>query len=363
MAIVTSLLVLTLVIIVHELGHYLAFKACKIEIIRFSVGFGPVIFRRWWKGTEWCLSAIPFGGYVIPASSAALGSFLRNEDTERIRSERPCLFEPSRWLENASPARKIVGSIAGPVANLVAAFVICLWIAASTESVPLRGKVTVTKVEPDSIASAMHLEPGDILLRVNGSEISLPAEGKVAMELALLLEERITTQVQRGKAPGVIECVFQQTKEQRENLPDLGLTLAPEGWEAQSIGNTIMDAFHQTKRTLCLTFDLLTELPAATVASQLSGPIGIVHAGAVGQKQGDGFLLIFFLALNVGVCVFNLIPFPGLDGSHIVLALIQWIRGKQLPARLERAYNTTAALMIISLFLVLMVKDIWSLFS
>jgi regulator of sigma E protease len=162
--------VLGVVIVIHEGGHFLVAKAVGVYVKTFSVGFGPKLLRHRWRGTEYALSAVPFGGYVKMAGEGAMEEIQDTGTGVEVDTAGDPIPE-SMFFSSKKPWQRLAVVLAGPVANLVLALVVCIGLA-WVQGVSVVPVTTVGQVLPDSPAAAAGLEQGDRIVAVAGHPVS-----------------------------------------------------------------------------------------------------------------------------------------------------------------------------------------------
>jgi regulator of sigma E protease len=330
------LVILTLgaLVFFHELGHLVTAKLLGIGVRVFSLGFGPKVLSREFRGTEYQLSAIPFGGYV---------SFKAQGSPEEVKGR---LFE-------GSPVRvRTLVVLAGPIANMLLAFVLCwglFWHNGLSVLPPVVGKVQV-----QSPAERVGILAGDTILKVSGVatpfwedvadrvaatkgnpfKITLMREGN---ELTLDIEpEWRTRQTVFGDVEpvGFIGIV---AKGPRETHPLNGLEAAREG------------LFH-TWKMISETAKAFAMLVAGHLPSDaVGGPIMISQAISEHAKSGFSTLAALIAIISVNLGLVNLLPLPALDGGHILMFGIEAIRGRPLSERMQKVFHRTGLALLIFL--------------
>ncbi|NVK35769.1 MAG: RIP metalloprotease RseP [Rhodobacteraceae bacterium] len=335
--IIPFLFVLTIVVFFHELGHFMVARWCGVKVLAFSVGFGREIFgfndRR---GTRWKLAMIPLGGYVKFAGDENAASAPDHDGlsamSEEERSET--LAAKPVWQRSAVVA-------AGPIANFILSVVIFAIIFFSA------GRIVTTpsvdEVRPGSAAEVGGLKSGDLVLSVDGTEISSFTElqriVQVSADTPLLLEvERDGKIVDLTVTPELKEISDGFGNEQRVGL--LGVTRSAKRDDliqvrygpVEAVGEGVKETYFIAERTLGYLWGVVTGREAA---DQLGGPIRVAKVS--GQVATQGFVPLLSLAavLSVSIGLLNLMPVPMLDGGHLVYFLVEAIRGKPLSERVQ----------------------------
>jgi regulator of sigma E protease len=346
-SILGAVFVLALVIFVHELGHFLVAKWCDVEVLVFSMGFGPVIFAHKWGETEYRLSAIPFGGYVRMAG----------EDG----AEEP-VTSPERGFA-AKPMRQRAAIVAaGPGVNVLFAFLIfTATFYFYGESVPVE-TAKIGAVVPGAPAAEAGVKDGDVIKTVDGIPVT------TWEDLALRVRESEGRTLALGidrDGQGVTLDVAPKPREERDHLGEvigeaymIGIERAleprPVGlFDAVGLGARYTWGFTR------LIFETLARLVQGRVsAGDLGGPIMI--AQEAGRRAASGLepLLRFMALISINLGVINVLPVPVLDGGHLAFFLIEAIRGRPLSVRYREIAQQVGVFLLVALMVFVVFNDI-----
>ncbi|RZJ18718.1 MAG: RIP metalloprotease RseP [Brevundimonas sp.] len=368
--IVPFLLVLTLVVTIHELGHFLVARAFRVKIDRFAIGFGRALFSRTDRhGVEWRVGWMPLGGYVkfagdLDASSVPDQAGLA-ELRQRIIAEEGPGAERAYFHFKPVWQRALV-TAAGPIANFILAIVIftVLFTAVGVELRP----ANVAQVQPGSPAASAGFRAGDVITAVNGKTIT--DAGEVTRVVALSSGDPVRFTVERGAQ--VMQIVA--TPERRvENDPiagkisvgRIGLGLASSATDVRHVRYNPIEAVGQgvreTGAVLGTTLTYLGRIVTGRESGdQLSGPLGIAKASgaltnAAVKANPDPVYIAANLALtltsfaailSIGIGFLNLLPIPILDGGHLVFYAYEAVARRPVAARVQEAgYRVGLALL------------------
>ena len=360
---ITMIIILLVSIMIHELAHYLNARSVGIEVRAFSIGFGPVIWKRTWQGTQWRLSAIPLGGYVeLPGMAPKV-----NEDGT--------LEAADEGMAKASLAAKVWILIGGVIANfilgvLLITAVIMIDPAYRSLTADLPVSTVVGSVESDSRAEALGLQPGDRIISAAGVfephperlvEIIRGDTAEVADNGGIL---ELTVE-----RPGVPHQDFSLPwpPEQGEPLLGIGLGQTAIGATPLPFGAALAEsARFGVTAVPTMVGGFIRGFGTVLMGRQsadIAGPVGIVTA--VNQATQIGVAPVLFLAalINLSLAVFNLLPIPGLDGGRILLAVIVGIRGKPLPPGQEETIHFMGMMAVLLLIVLITVGDVGRLFG
>ena len=351
--IVTGLSFITalgILVFVHELGHFLTAKRLGIKVLRFSIGFGPILWRRQRGETEYALSAIPLGGYVKMLGEDADGDD-PVPDTERHRA-----FSIQR------PRRRAAVIFAGPATNFLFAFVAYVLVFALVGAAVPAVEPRLGGVASGTPADRAGLKSGDRIVSIDGTEI--PTWEQLAK----------TVRASGGKALAlVIERDGQRqdlsvTPEERD-VPGMGDTpterayligIEPSrSWEVVGPIEAVKLAAVQTASASAMVVRGLMLMVTGEVSfKELGGPIAI--AQAAGQQARDGLsafvMMLAFLSINLGVL--NLLPIPALDGGHLALIGIETALGRPIKPRALELAQQVGVLVLVTLMVFVFYNDI-----
>lgn len=355
--VIPALIVLTAVVFVHEMGHFLVARWCGIRVAAFSIGFGRELAgftdRR---GTRWKLSAIPLGGYVRFEGDDNAASI---PDPEALAatpvSERHGLFHfAALW-------KRIAVVAAGPFAN----FILAILIFAAVFSLIGRPHIlpVAETVMEGSAAERAGILPGDRIVSVDGNTIGSFSELQSIVMLSA--DETLTIVVDR-KGEEIALTAVPERQEQPDRMGGthrigvLGITAGAFNFERDDPGTALIEGVRETwliiDRTLTYIGRLLTGRESA---EQLSGPIRIGQvSGAVVSSGGIPGLIYLTAVLSVSIGLFNLFPVPMLDGGHLFFYLIEAIRGRPLSPRVQDLGFRIGFALVIMLFIFVTFNDI-----
>ena len=354
------ILILSLLVFIHELGHYLAGRWSGIRILAFSVGFGPELVGYTDRhGTRWKISAIPLGGYVRFFGDADVASRPDGSISDTLTAE-----ELAQTLNGAKLWKRAVTVAAGPLANFLLAIVIFAGMFA-TMGKPVSDPV-VADIKPGSAAEAAGIARGDVLVALDGRMIEtfddvvryitmrpeIPVEVTVRrageeIEYELVPKRAVTTdrfgnEMEVGQI-GII------TDQQAGNFRIVELSPVQAVWEG----------VRQTGHIITGTFDYIGNMIAGRMnADQLGGPVRVVQASGEMATLGVIALLNLAAVLSVSLGLLNLFPVPVLDGGHLVLYAIEAVRGRPMGQGAQEIAFRIGMAMILSLMVFATWNDI-----
>lgn len=364
------LLMLGVVVTIHELGHYWAGRWAGAAVESFSVGFGSSIFERKDKNnTRWRVNWIPLGGFVKFVGESQLPGDVGKVEDGPI----------GKAYYEIGPGKRAIISAAGPVANFILAILLFAFFFS------VRGvqyyDVAVAGVAPDMPAAEAGLEVGDIIQSIDGSQIRT-IEGLMAIT-AISSGKALTFEVERDS--GVQEITVTPVRITRANsigqiVPQgtIGINPLPlEGsivYERVGPFTGVWKGVEQTKVTIQRTTTMLSRIVTGNEPiSTLSGPVAIGDAGRrvanitlgneqlpLAQRWSNYFwtMVQLFAAISIGLGFFNILPFPILDGGHIVGCAYEAVVGKRVPPQIEEYVLRAALVLILTLFVFITWGDI-----
>ncbi len=341
MRIILALLIFSVIVIVHELGHFLLAKYNGITVTEFSVGMGPRLLSHEWGGTRYSLKILPFGG-----SCMMVGEEEESEEEGSFGSK-------SVWARAAVVA-------AGPVFNFLLAFVL---------SVIIVGNIgyddTIVDVTPGYPAAEAGIQDGDEIVRMGGSRTYVYRE----ISLFNSLYQGRTAEV-TYRRDGVDYTVQLVPEKDESGFYRYGFEKSNERTKG-TVVQTLKYSFVELRYWLKATILSLQKLVRGQVAlDDVSGPVGIVDAigDTYEESRSDGWyyvtlnMIIMSILLSVNLGVMNLLPIPALDGGRLVFLLIEAVRGRALPQEKESMVHFLGFVILMGLMVVVLLNDIRHLF-
>ena len=373
--VVPFLLVLTLVVTVHELGHFLTARAFKVKMDRFSIGFGRAIFQRTDRhGVEWRLGWLPLGGYVkfsgdLDATGVPDRAGLEAMKRELVAEHGPGAERDYLYFKPLWQRALIVAG--GPFANFVLAIAIfaLLFSLVGVELRPAR----VMEVAPNSPAAVAGFRPGDLITQVNGKMIA--DGGEVTRVVALSSGTPVDFIVERAGADVRLTATPERVTTQdpiagKVSIGRIGLGLGSSRDEVRHVRYGPIAAvgrgFTETGDILKTTFTYIGRMISGRESGdQLSGPLGIAKASgaltnaAVAANPDPlamiGNLLLtltsFAAILSVGIGFLNLLPVPVLDGGHLMFYAYEAVARRPVAAGVQEAGYRVGLAVLASLML------------
>jgi regulator of sigma E protease len=352
--IVPFLVILTVLVFVHEFGHYLIARWNGVRVEVFSIGFGPEMFG-WWDraGTRWKFSTIPLGGYVKMFGDSDASSGLPTPGLARLApAERDVSFHYKRLGQRAA----IVA--AGPAANFLFAIVV-LAILFMTYGQPFT-PAEVGQVQPGSAAEQGGIQPGDVIVDIDGHTVQRFED--VQQVVRLNPGVAMTVIVRRDGQEQTLRVTPSRTEltDRFGNHYQIGLLgIARSGMEyvKRDPATAIMQAGTETWDLSVSTMKALWQIIIGTRATdELGGPLRIAQMSGEVAQGGVVAVLWFMAVLSINLGLINLFPVPVLDGGHLLFYAAEAVRGKPLGQRAQE-YGFRIGLAMV---LTLMVFATWN---
>ncbi len=344
---IVLILILGLLVMIHEFGHFLFAKKCGVHIYEFSIGMGPILFKKISKkdGIQYSVRALPIGGYVQMAGEVS-------EDDKNIPKEK--------FMCNKTGFQRFLILVAGVTFNFVLAFVLLflsalIWGSSSLE--PVVGKVT----EGYPIEKA-GIEKGDRIIAVNDKKVNTWDKAQILLNIKSK-NDYYTFKIEKTNGD-IKDYKIKPVTEKDEK----GNTRKVFGVQ---IDTTKKYGFVQALKYAVLKFGAVIDSMAIVIVnlftgglglSSLSGPVGIY--GVVGESLTVGIqqviYLIAFLSINLGFI--NILPFPAFDGGRILFLIIEKIKGSPVNSKVENAFHTVGFILLLLLMIYITLQDILKLF-
>ncbi len=348
MSIIFALLVLSFLIFFHELGHFLVARWCGVRVEVFSIGFGKKFITKTYKGTEYTLSLIPFGGYVRLKSLAMM--------QDHASDKTDC-------LDTKHPLKKIAILLAGPVFNFLLAFFLFCVVGKMGiyQLLPVVGEV-----QKDMPAEISGLKSGDRIISIDNKHIVSWKElydllGKVESKSIYITFLRGDSKMQAVIDPKITESknIF------GESVKRAVIGISVRGDRAlikYNLLDSIYFAWQQSLDSAGMIIQGIKNLILGLIPlSQISGPVGIVDSMAYASKQDLTLFLLWVGLISINLGIFNLLPIPALDGGQILFVLYNWISGKEVNKSTERFFMFFGFVIIIFLMLLGLYNDAYRL--
>lgn len=353
MDLVFFVLALSVLILVHELGHFIAARKTGVRVEEFGLGLPPRIIGKKIKGTIFSLNWLPIGGFCR----------LYGEDSDKKGGEA---------FNNKRPWQKMLIVLGGVLMNLVLAVVI-FGAVYTIVGIPKEvDKVRIVGVSKNSPAMEAGLKEDDVILKVEDVEV------KKADELIKEVEKYKGQKVKliinnppAGRAGEELKIYNKEIEvEVRENPPEgeglMGVSISntemePVAWYRVDKGIIIgfKEAFYWGKIILNGVTSMLVGLISGNIPKDVSGPIGMYQAtNSINKDQGILAVIHFFGIVSVNLAVVNVLPFPALDGGRLIFVFYEMITKKRVNQKIESLVNNLGMFILLSLIILVTIGDI-----
>ena len=348
MYILLAILIFGLLIIVHELGHFIAAKSLGVKVNEFSVCMGPPIVQKTFGETTYSLRCIPIGGFCA----------MEGEDEA---SENPRAFTSAKWW------KRLIILAAGPFMNFLAGFIIIALVFSGAEAF---GTPTVESVYPNSAMEEAGVLPGDTLYSVDGQRVYLDSD--VSLLLSRLRSERTDLVVKRdGQKVSLSDVLIEKREFEVDGETRLlyGINLMT---EPASFGALMRNSWYS-----CIDFSRMVWMGLSDLITgraglgDVGGPVTIVHTmsetGKAAETTAAGIQNVFYLAafIAVNLAVMNLLPIPALDGGRIffllVTVLLETLLRRKINPKYEGYIHAAGMVLLLGLMAFITFHDVWML--
>jgi regulator of sigma E protease len=352
---------MTIVVFVHELGHFLAARYFGVRVEAFSIGFGrPIGWGKWRLamtdryGTQWKVGWIPLGGYVKFWGDEGVASGA--PDHEKL--DHATAQERSASFHFKPVYQRAIIAVAGPAANFVLSFVVFSALAWSYGDLPAK----IGDVVKGMPAEQAGIQVGDVVEAIDGAPV-LGFQNDLMQVVTLNEGRSLRFDVRRGEQR--LSFNVTPVTHPRDNglgskiqLPAIGVRPAPisgpEEMVRFSVGEAVWRGYKSTSWFVSVTLQFIGKLVTGTGdTKQLSGPIGIAKvSGQVLGTAGIVGLISLIAVLSVSIGLLNLFPIPMLDGGHLAMYAVEAIRGRPLGERLQERLGLLVGIPLLLLLMV-----------
>ena len=353
-----ALFVFGAVIAIHEFGHFAVAKLCGVQVNEFSIGMGPALWHNIYHGTQYSLRLLPVGGDVALEGEESPESQQAEAARDRREEAAPAPVPPEEGtgipLNEAPVWQRMLVMAAGAFMNFVLGFVV-LVLLISARNEPITSRV-IYKINEGALCGQTGLEAGDKVLAVNGRRCFVAND--MIYELVRTEQYRADFTVLRdGQTVELPDVQFDTwTDEAGQVHMSLGFTVYG---LAKTPRNVLREAGNSMLYYGRIIFTSLADLLRGRESiNNLSGPVGIVTA--IGQAASYGWqdLLQLLALITINLGIFNLLPFPALDGGKVVFLAIEGITGHAVPEKLQGSLTVAAFALLFGLMIFATYNDI-----
>lgn len=350
-SIITFFVVLSILVFVHELGHFLTAKKVGIKVLEFGFGLPPRIWGKQVGETVYSINALPFGGFVR----------LYGEDESEV------ITEPQKAFGNKSKLARSIVVLAGVVMNFLLA-ILAFGIVYSFSGIPrTTNDVRILASVSGSPADAVGIEEGDIVRKVENVEISstqafiAEVEKNKGVQITLTIERDgqmknivITPRINPPGGEGPLGVAISTTQ-----------VYYPPVWQRPFLGvyYGFGDAVFWGKQVIFGFGNLATGLLHGQIPKDISGPVGIYAVTTEAARQGILALINFVGILSVNLAILNVLPFPALDGGRLLFIGIESVLGRKVLPKIEGYIHTVGMVVLVLFILAITARDIQRLIT
>ena len=346
MAIIYFILILSLIVLVHEFGHFIFAKMFGIYVYEFSIGMGPKLFSKQdkKKETTYSIRAIPLGGYVSLAGEQV------EEDTD---------IPKNRKLQSKPAWQRFLVMFFGAGNNFILAILLLFAIGlcfGSTDQTPY-----ITGVVENYPAVEAGLEANDKVLSINNHKVS--SIDDISLYITLAKKDKPIKFTVEKKNGNKETYQVKPRKEKIENQTTYVIGITMEGKKQSGFLAAIKYSFSKTRSIFKQMYVVIENLITGGLSiNSLSGPVGIYNIVSEQSKTGLANMLYLIAYLSINVGVINLIPLPAFDGGRILFLIIEKIKGSPVKASTENLIHTIGFILLMLLMVFVTLHDIITIF-
>jgi regulator of sigma E protease len=354
MPILLAIVLFGILILFHEIGHFILAKLLGVKVLKFSIGFGPKLLCKKIGETEYILSALPLGGYVKP---------LGEEPGEEIREE-----EKGRAFHFQPVWKRALIVLAGPFFNLVLAFIVFVVFLSVNVPViiPNLNSITTTveEVVEDSPAMRAGIQNNDTIVSIN--EKSVNDWNEMAQVFSQSPGKELTLKVKRGEGFVHLKVIPEPTTGQDMDGKEvvvgrIGISKKMDFKviQSSSIFMVPFKGFEAVYDWSILTIEVVGKLLTGGLShKQIGGPILIVDAAAKAASTGASAYFGLVAIISINLAILNLLPIPVLDGGHLMFMSIEALRGRPVSEKVETVATRIGFALLMLLIVVVFYNDI-----
>lgn len=350
---IAFIITLTVLVFVHEYGHYFFAQFFGVRVEQFSIGFGPVLFSyRSKDGVQWCLSALPLGGFVKMYGDKDVSGLIKDNKT---KADYYLSFNAKKLYE------KIMIIAAGPLANLIFAIIILTFFYLSHgQSIT---STIVQEVIHDSPASLAGIVAGDEIVKVDDQDINDFNDLKKIIGFGL--GKKIKLKIKRDYEYLEFEVIPQFRDKIKDQMPYIGIEVPKKRiHRIMNLGQSVKKAVCDVNNVVVLTLEAIWSMLLGKRNTDSLGSFITIYSQS-GERLSNGFFsfILFLASLSINVGLINLLPIPVLDGGRIILLLYEAVVKKSLSQQQSSFLINISALIIIFLIVISLSNDIKNLIS
>lgn len=337
----------------HELGHFLFAKLFKIRVPSFSIGFGPRLINKKIGETDFCLSLIPFGGYVEIAGAAEVG---QGDQTEAHATDAGSFAVKPFY-------QKLLVLLGGIFFNLVFAyFAMIVIFMAGIPKTPLMPNHFISAIHDKSPAGNGGLQIGDRIVSINQEEIGQNIQ-KIQHIIQPLALKEATIVVERNGKKVTKKVIIGSKEAETETVGVLGVEFEFSPTPSHSLKDAVTMGISTCNTWIKNTFAGFSTLFSKKGIKQVAGPVAILSMTIKGAAAGWQIFMLLLAIISINLAVLNLIPLPILDGGQILFYSIEAIIRRPIPNKIREYIHIATWIMFMILFVCLTTQDITRIVS
>jgi regulator of sigma E protease len=333
LSIVAAVLAVSLLIVLHELGHMWVAQALGMRVERFSVGFGPVVWSATRGEVEYVVSALPLGGYVR-ITGMSPGDDVAPDD-------RTAYCNQPAW-------RRVLVLAAGPGANYLIAVVLAAFLLGTFGLPTPDGSARVGELVAGMPAEKAGLRPGDRIVAVAGAGTATWNDLVAAFQRQP--GQAITVEVVRGEGAAAERLTLPITPEDRGGVGRVGVTPFAPRVRLGAL-EAVAQGFARTNAAAAQTLAVLKGMLTREQKAELSGPVGIAQELVRGARVGADRFLAIVWNISVALALFNLLPLPALDGGRLVFLAYEMVTRRRVNEKVESYVHAAGFIALVALLL------------
>lgn len=334
-----AVLVFLVLIIIHEFGHFIAAKLCGVKVNEFAVGFGPKLFSFKGKETFYRFNLVPFGGYCA----------MEGEDEN---SDNP------RAFCNQKPYKRLIITAMGAIFNLLLGLILVATIIVSSSSKLIPTNI-VADFDEGALSAQTGLMVGDEIIEIDGRRMYTYMD--ISYAFTGIDDGKVDIVVKRDGNKVALKDVTFKTAEENS------ISYIQQDYYIYGVEKTFFNIISATFKTTfsyarTVWFSLIDLITGRFGISAVSGPVGVTQTIGTAAKMSLLNLLPIMALITINLGVFNLLPFPALDGGRIFFILIEMIRRKPIDKKHEGFIHAAGLALLLFFMVIITFKDIIALF-
>lgn len=344
----SAIVILGLLIVVHEYGHFISARLVGVRVEKFSIGFGPKLISKQAGDTEYIISAIPLGGFVKFYGDTNEG--------EKLENEEDAFLNQPVW-------KRLIIVSAGPVFNIVLA--VALAAGAALYGLP-EGSRIIDKVVDDTPAKSAGLLEGDRIDAIDGVVIDTWREVQDVIRQSP--EKSLDFEIARGSELLTISIV--PAEHTAKGIDGKDITIGRIGViprqivKSYPLGEAAYKGVEWTWGVVKLTVWAISKLITREIAAdQIAGPVGIMQMAGQAAQTGLANLALFIAMISVNLGILNLLPIPVLDGGHLLFFSIEAVVGRPVKPKYQEMAQQVGIFMLLGLMALAFYNDFARIFG